>query len=241
MPVDLKPRFGGGGGHSSGGRSSGGRSSGGRSSGGHSGSGSKPKKPKKPKGGRPIVGGGHRGHHNTSSSSSTTEEKKHKKTSTKKSHKKTKTKDDKEKTEEHKKSKTHSSSTTTTTNNKHHKDQITSIHSFPTTLTLKTLEQRDLSMIIPTMTSTSEHYQTTGASSGSTIYCANDFTEVSSNMSLYVAGGILGLFVVFLAVCRAFKTNKSQEDYLEKKVYYTHLPTTDDSREEMDEKKRRTS
>lgn len=239
MPVDLKPRRGGhsSGGHSSGGHSSGGHSSGSHSGGKHSGSGSKPKKPK---GSRPIAGGGHRGHHNTSSSSSisSTEKKKHKKTSTKESHKKTKTKDDnKSKTKKHKKSKTDAPSSTTKTAHDKHKDQVTSYHSVPTTLTLRTMAQRDLSMGIPTITSTPENYSSDGPTSVSTISCADDFTGVSLNMLFCVAGGIMGLFVVFFAVYRIFsRTNRDQKDYLEKDVYFTQLPISKGSEENMDEK-----
>ncbi|KAI5968574.1 hypothetical protein CANMA_002319 [Candida margitis] len=236
MSVVIEPRRGGGhsggghsgGGHSGGGHSGGGHSGGGHSGGGHSGGGrsGSGSKPKNPNGNRPAVAGG-KPHHYKSSSSS--EEKKHTKTSSK-HHKKTKTKKHK------KKSKTHSPNSITTANEKQHKEQVTSIHSFPTTLTSRTIEKRDISMNIPVMTSIPGHGLSDVIPSGSSVSCMDNFTGLSPNTLYCVAGGVFGLFVLVAGIYHVFSRSGrfSRDKGLENDAYYIHLPGADDSMEDAE-------
>ena len=220
MSVDLKPRRGGGGG----GHSGGGHSSGGHASGGHSSGGSKPKSPKNPKGTRPIAGNGNRHHTTTTTTTTSSSSSSSSSSSTKdKKHKKTKTKSHKSKTQKAKKTKTHSDSATTT-REKRDQHQVTS-NPFPTTLTLSTIIKRVISEGIPTMTFMPESIISDTATR---VSCGDDFEAIAPNMLYCVAGGIIGLFIVFLAICRVFrKSDTIEEDVLEKEVYYTHLSLAD--------------
>ncbi|KAG5419701.1 hypothetical protein I9W82_001581 [Candida metapsilosis] len=227
MSVDLEPRRGGGGGHSGGGHSSGSHASGGHSSGG-----SKPKSPKNPKGTRPIAGNGNR-HHTTTTTTTASSSSSSSSSSTKdKKHKKTKTKSHKSISKRAKKTKTDSASATTT-RDKRDQDQVTS-NPFPTTLTSSTIVEREISEGMPTMTFISESIISDTATR---VSCGDDFEAIAPNMLYCVAGGIIGLFIVCLAICRVFRrSNTVEEDVLEKEVYYTHLPSIIDNN--FDEKRR---